>query len=86
MQIKKRMIARDVAGETILVPVGTSVQDVSGLFMLSPTGAFIWNILPDCETSEEIAEKLLEEYEVDRATAQADAEKFLRLLKEHDII
>ena len=34
MKIKKELITREIAGDTVLVPVGKSVYDANGLFIL----------------------------------------------------
>ena len=60
MKIKKELIKREIAGDTILVPVGKSVYDSNGLFVLNELAAFIWNILPEVDSESEIAEKILD--------------------------
>ncbi len=86
MQIKKDMMLREIAGENILVPNGNTVLDLNGLFIVTETGAFIWKNLSYVKTEEEILEKMLEEYEVDRETAQSDISDFLQKLRDFDII
>lgn len=41
MEIKKELIKRDIAGDTVLVPVGKTVMENNGLFILNELGAFI---------------------------------------------
>jgi hypothetical protein len=86
MKIKKELIKREIAGDTILVPVGKSVYDSNGLFVLNELAAFIWNILPEVDSESEIAEKILEEYEVDEDTARKDLAQFLDKLRDMNII
>lgn len=86
MKIKKEMIVRDIAGDTVLIPLGDSLRDNNGLFMLTETGRFIWDILPECDSSEEIARKLTDEYEVSFDEAKTDVEEFLDRLRSFDII
>lgn len=86
MKIKKELIKREIAGDTILVPVGKSVYDSNGLFVLNELAAFIWNILPEVDLESEIAEKILEEYEVNSEEAAEDTAKFLDKLREMGII
>lgn len=86
MEIKKELIKREVAGEVLLIPVGTSVYDTNGIFVLTELSAFIWDLLPRVNTIEEIVDEVLSEYEVDRETATKDIEEFLEKLKEHKII
>ena len=86
MKIKKTMITREVAGQTILVPFGDALKDSNGLFMLTESGAFIWSVLPECETEEEIVNKLLDEYEVEEDIAKTDVKNFLDNLRKYNII
>ncbi len=86
MQIKREMILRQLAGENILVPSGDSVLDLNGLFVMTETALFIWNLLPQAETEIEIVEKMLDEYDVDRETAKNDVAEFLERLRSYGII
>ncbi len=86
MKIKKEMILREIAGENILVPIGDAVLDLNGLFMITETGVFIWKILTEVETEDEILNKLLEEYEIDEETAKNDVAEFLKKLRGFGII
>ena len=86
MKIKKKLIKREIAGDTILVPVGKTVYDSNGLFVLNELAAFIWDILPEVSDGEQIVERILADYEVTREVAEADTEQFLRKLREMAII
>ena len=86
MKIKKTMIKREIVGETILVPFGEALKDSNGLFMLTETGSFIWDILPQCESEEVVVSKLLDEYEVTKEQAEQDVKAFLDKLRSFDII
>lgn len=54
MEIKKELIKREIAGDCILVPVGKTVYENNGLFVLNELAAYIWDILPDVSTEREI--------------------------------
>lgn len=86
MIIKKELIKRDIAGDTILVPVGKTVYDSNGLFVLNELGAFIWELLPKVETEAEIVTAVLEEYDVSSEEAAADIAEFLEKLRKMEII
>lgn len=86
MIIKKELIKREIAGDTILVPVGKTVYDANGLFVMNELGAFIWDLLPNVETEEQICEAILAEYEVTALDAAADVAEFLSKLRELDVI
>lgn len=86
MKIKKELIKRNIAGDTVLVPVGRTVYESNGLFVLNELGAFIWDILPQVDSEEEICKAVLEEYDVSAEEAAADIAKFLGKLRQLDII
>ena len=86
MVIKKELIKREIAGDTILVPVGSGVYDSNGLFALNELGAFIWDLLPAADGEEDILKAILEEYEVSREQAQGDLQEFLDKLKQLNIL
>lgn len=86
MKIKKELITREIAGDTVLVPVGKSVYDANGLFILNELAAFIWKLLPEAETEEQICKAVLEEYEVSEADAARDVAEFLGKLRELEIL
>ena len=86
MKIKKELIKREIAGETILVPVGKTVYDSNGLFVLNELGAFIWELLPRVETEAEVCHAVLAEYEVSSEEAARDVAEFLENLRKLDIV
>ena len=86
MIIKKELIKREIAGDTILVPVGKAVYDSNGLFALNELGAFLWERLPQAETEEQLCEAVLEEYDVSREEAAKDIAEFLKTLRTMEII
>lgn len=86
MKIKKELIRRDIAGDTILVPVGKAVYDSNGLFVLNELGAFLWEKLPQAQTPQDLLAAVLEEYDVTAEEAGADIDAFLTKLKELDIL
>ena len=86
MNIKKELIKREIAGDTILVPVGSAVLDSNGLFVLNELGAFIWDLLPNMDSEEAICNAVLEQYDVSEDTAKQDVAAFLKKLQELGII
>ena len=86
MIIKKDMILRKVGTDIILVPVGNALKEHNGLFMLSESACFLWSQLPACNSVQELAQKLLDEYEVSQEQALADTQEFVDKLIELEII
>lgn len=86
MIIKKELIKREIAGDTILVPVGKTVFDSNGLFVLNEIGAFIWDLLPRVDSEAEICQAILAEYEVSPEEAARDVAEFMKKLSDLKII
>ena len=77
MKIVKEFILRDIAGDYVLVPTGETTQDFNGLITLTDTAKFIWENIEKVDSLEEMIERILEEYEVDKKTAIKDAVPFI---------
>ena len=86
MKIKKELVKRDIAGDTVLVPVGKTVYDSNGLFVLNDVGTFLWDMLPEAEGLDDLTEAVLREYEVGADEARRDIDAFLNKLQEMAII
>lgn len=86
MEIKKQVILRSVAGEHMLIPVGETVFQYNGIFMLTESGKFLWEHIVNGAEESELTSLLASEYELDEATASADAQEFLEMLRAFEII
>lgn len=86
MKVLLDMITREIAGETILVPVGASAIKYNGLITLNEVGAFLWARLPGAEDEAALVDAVLEEYEVSREEAASDVAEFIAQLKELKIV
>ena len=86
MTIKKELIKRDIAGDTVLVPVGKTVYESNGLFILNELGSFLWDLLPEAENEDGLVAAVLREYNVDEATARQDIAEFLDKLRQMNIL
>ena len=86
MEIKKMLITSEIAGDVVLVPVGQTVYDANGLFILNELGAFIWNLLPNAASAEELCKAVLAEYEASEEVAARDVAEFLQKLRDMGII
>ena len=55
-------------------------------YNLNPIGSSIWAMLETPHTFDQIVEKLLDEYDVDRATCESETAEFLESLMERDLV
>lgn len=86
MRIKKGFLVREIAGCNIVVPVGERVIDFKGIMTLNDTGSFIWKCLSEDIAYDQLLSLILEEYEIDEATARADLDELLNTARESGIL
>ena len=77
MKINGEYILREVAGDTILVPVGNTALRFNGIIALEPVGALIWKGLEAGKDRDCILTEILEKFDVDEKTASNDLDEFL---------
>ena len=86
MRANDLMILREIAGESILIPVGERVNTFRGIMSLNGSGVLLWQKLQQDCTEEELISAVLETYDVDAETAAKDVREFLAQLKQADIL
>lgn len=86
MEIKKQVILRSVAGEHMLIPVGETVFEYNGIFMITESGKFLWENIVNGTDKNELADLLAKEYGIDSATALEDVNEFIETLKAFGIV
>lgn len=86
MKIRKGFVVREIADSIVVVPTGELVSEFKGMITLNKTGKFIWELLKEDITIEEITQKLIEKYNIDTNKAKSDVEKFVQTLRDAKII
>ena len=87
MKTKKRFKLRTVCGENIIVAEGIENVDFSRIISMNETSAYLWKNIQGIDFDENtLAGLLLEEYEVDEATARSDAKALVEKWLEAGII
>ena len=80
------VIARRVAGETVLVPLTARASDPefksARLYVLNETGEFLWSLLDSPRSSVELARNLTQEFVTAAGRAHSDVEVFLAALRD----
>ncbi len=80
-RISEQAIANSVADETVILHLGNGTY-----FGLDPIGARLWEALKAGEAPVMICDTVLAEYEVDRATLEADLCSLLEKLASNDLV
>jgi len=87
MKIKGDFMLREVAGQSIVVPLGNNVVNVNGIITLTESAVILWKKLEDgVDSADELADALLNEYDVDRETALSSVEEFINQLIDKNMI
>ena len=86
MKIKKGFILRNVGGQDYVVAVGAASKEFDGLVRLNDSGTLMWKMLLKGADKAALAKALTDTYEVDGATARADAGAFLVKLTDAGIL
>src|ERR1700758_5570352 len=75
------VVARVIAGETLIVPIRGKVGDLASIYSFNATGTLIWKSLESGKSVAQLAASVVEEYDVDPAQAEADVASFLSEMK-----
>ncbi len=86
MKIKGRFVVRNIAGDTVIVPVGETALKYNGIITTNKTGAALWEALEQETDMESLVQLITDRFEVDRDTAAADVNAFLDRLRKAEIL
>jgi len=75
------VVARMVAGETLVVPIRAKVGDLASIYSFNGTGSLIWKLLESPQTIAELAAAVSREYDVEPAEAERDVTDFVNEMK-----
>jgi hypothetical protein len=82
----KAVVAREVAGQTILVPVRGKVGDLDCIFTLNGVASQVWNLLDRPKNASEISHIIEEQFQVDSSAALSDVLNFLNEMNEQGLV
>lgn len=79
-------VSREVAGETIVVPICRGVGDLDSVYTFNTVGRSLWHLLENCHSVEELANWIVTHYDVDAKQAVADVQSYLTELQEVGLV
>lgn len=85
MKLKDGFILQEVAGVSVVVPVGDDL-DLNMMITMNETGGFLWKRLAQGTDAETLVADLLSEYDVEEAQARKDVAAFVAKLDAHGIL
>lgn len=81
MKVNENVIHRRVVDEDMLVPIGEAAGEMNGLYVLTPTGGEIWDMLAEGKDVEDIVSIMSEDYGEDPVVIRADVAAIIEKLK-----
>ena len=85
MKLKDGFLLREVAGETVVIPTGDTM-DLNMMITLNETGKFLWERLAVGAEEADLVKDLLAEYDVTEEVAANSVSAFVARLKELDFL
>ncbi|MGN0242631.1 MAG: PqqD family protein [Lachnospiraceae bacterium] len=86
MKIKEGYMLREVAGNSVVVPVGAASLDFNGIITLNEVGAFLWEALLEEKEEQQLVDLVVDAYDVSENTAGKDIHEFVCKLKEASLL
>ena len=86
MKIKEGFMLRSVVDNYVVVPVGKASLEFKGLINLNHVGAFIWKCLETETATDEVINKVKNEYGIDDELATRDVTAFINKLVEAKLL
>ena len=86
MRIKEGFVLRNVMDEYIVMPTGDNTAKFDGAVVLNEVSAFIYKLLEHPMCRDDLLAAILNEYDVDEATASADLDALLNKLAEMGVL
>lgn len=80
MKLNKDFVLRQVAQTWVVLPLGNTAVDFTGMIKLNDSGALLWQTLEKKPDKEALVAALTAEYDVSESQAQADVDAFLEIL------
>lgn len=86
MKIKDGFVLRNVVDEFIVMPTGSNIAKFEGAVVLNEVSAFIYKQLENPMSRYDLLAAILNEYDVDEATAAADLDELLEKLYDMGVL
>ena len=87
MKLKQNYKVRKIAGESVIVRMGTQNVKMTTIISLNPTSEWLWEQLQGVEfDAHKVADLLTAEYEVEAAVALADANAWIESLRKAELV
>ena len=86
MKIRPGYLLRQVMDLYVVLATDSETYDPSHSLSVNEAGALLWRMLEEGAEKDGLADRLVQEYEIDRDLAMRDTEKFLAQLRDRGIL
>ena len=87
MKLKYNFVTNEVADKIVAVPVGEDLEKFGGFIKMNDVGAYIFNMLKNDVTEDEIVASMLKDFEdVTEQEVRETVKEFTDKLKEADVL
>jgi hypothetical protein len=83
---EENIVTRQIAGETLLVPIYGDLANMERIFALDPVAAFIWEKLDGEKSLKDIRDGVLDAFDVEEERAKTDIFEYIKELVEANLI
>ena len=80
------IVTRKTGNEYVLVPVTNNIADMTSVYTLNDTAAFIWEHIDGKRSVGDIIKVVTAEYDIDMSSAEADVLSFIENMSKYLII
>ncbi|HKR00523.1 MAG TPA: PqqD family protein [Pyrinomonadaceae bacterium] len=80
------LMTRNIAGETLIVPVRNRIGDLDSIYTMNEVGSRIWELIDGQTSVSRIADLISSEYEVTPEAAERDVLEMCDSLREAGLI
>ncbi len=80
------IVSRNIAGETIIVPIRGKLADMQRIFVVSSVAEYIWQNLDGKKSLDEICDTIVVDFDVNKDQANADLQEFVGQLLEAGLV
>jgi hypothetical protein len=79
-------VTREIAGETIIVPIKGRVGDLDSIYTLNEVGTMIWQLIDGQKSIGQIVQAVRQTYDVEPEEVEKDTGDFLHSLEQAGLI
>ena len=83
---REEIVTREIAGETLLVPIRGRLADMQNIFSLNPVADYIWRQMNGEKSVDKIGREILENYDMGKEEVDKDLQEFINDLLKEDLI